>query len=134
MSSSICTAGKQALLDAVAIHEWKAALYTSSARLDETTAGYTTDNEVADGDGYLVGGITLDGARVGTGAGKAWLDFEDAIWPSANFTARYMLIYDATDSNRAYLLIDFGKDKTGQGGHFAFRFPPADADNAIIRL
>ena len=134
MANAFCTAGKKALLDAVVAHTWKAALYTSSATLDATTAAYTATNEVANGSGYTTGGATLSGAATSSGSGTAWMDFTDVTWASASFVTRYMLIYDSTDSNRAYAVIDFGSDKTGQGGNFTFVFPTADASNAIIRI
>jgi hypothetical protein len=134
MASAFCTAGKKALLDAVVSHTWKAALYTSSATLDATTPAYTTTNEVASSGGYSAGGNTLTGAVTSSGSGTAWMDFTDTTWTTATFVARYMLIYDSSDSNRAYAVIDFGSDKTGQGGDFTFVFPPADASNAIIRI
>jgi hypothetical protein len=134
MGSAFCTAGKKALLDAVVGHTWKAALYTSDAALDASTPIYTATGEVASGDGYTAGGNTLSGAITGSGSGVAWMDFDDTTWLSASFTARYMLIYDLTDGNRAYAVIDFGSDKTGQGGDFTFAFPAADASNAIIRI
>jgi len=134
MANAFCTAGKKALFDAVTAHTWKAALYTSSATLDADTPAYTATNEVASGAGYTAGGETLSGAITGSGSGTAWIDFDDVTWLSATFTARFMLIYDASDSDRAYAVIDFGSDKTGQGGDFTFVFPAADASNAIIRI
>ncbi len=134
MASAFCTAGKKALLDAVVGDTWKAALYTSSATIDASTPAYTTSNEVASSGGYTAGGIALTGAVTGSGSGTAWLDFNDATWASATFTAHFMLIYDSSDSDRAYAVIDFGSDKTGQGGNFTFVMPVADASNAIIRI
>jgi hypothetical protein len=132
--NSFCTAGKKALLDVLASHTVKAALYTSSAGLDSSTPAYTTAGEVATGNGYTAGGVTLTGATTGTSAGTAWLDFDDPTWASATFTARKMLIYDATDSDRAYGVIDFGSDKTGQGGNFTPKLPAPGATTAIIRI
>jgi hypothetical protein len=134
MASAFATAGKKALLDAKVGDTWKAALYTNAAALGPTTPAYTTTDEVPNGNGYTTGGATLTGAATGSGSGTAWLDFADVTWSLATFTARYMLIYDSSDSNRAYAIIDFGSDKTGQGGDFTFVFPVPDAANAIIRL
>ena len=134
MASAFCTAGKLALLDAVAGGTFKAALYTSSATIDASTPAYTATNEVANGGGYTAGGVTLTGNATGSGSGVAWIDFNDATWATATFTARFMLIYNSSDSNRAYAVIDFGSDKTGQGGNFTFVMPTADASNAIIRI
>ena len=133
MASAFCTAGKKALLDAKAGDTWVMALYTSSATLDATTAAYTATNEVSGG-GYSAPGATLTVAGTGSGSGTAWIDFDDVTWSTATFTARYALIYNSSDSNRAYAVIDFGTDKTGQGGDFTFVFPTADASNAIIRI
>ena len=134
MANAFCTAGKKALLDGVVSHTWKAALYTSSATLSASTPAYTSTNEVASSGGYTAGGNTLSGASTGSGSGTAWVDFNDTTWAIATFTARYMLIYDSSDSNRAYAVIDFGSDKTGGGGDFTFVMPAADASNAIIRI
>lgn len=134
MANAFCRAGKKALLDALAGHTVKAALYTAAATLDESTPAYTTSNEVANGAGYTTGGMALTGGVTGASAGAAWIDFDDIAWAAATFTARYMLIYDSDDSNRAYAVIDFGSNKTGQGGNFTFVMPAADASNAIIRL
>jgi hypothetical protein len=134
MASAFATAGKKALLDGKVSDTWKAALYTNAATLDATTAAYTATNEVANGSGYTTGGATLSGAATGSGSGTAWISFSNVTWSTATFVARYMLIYDSSDSNRAYAVIDFGSDKTGQGGDFTFVFPTADASNAIIRI
>ncbi len=135
MSSSITTAGKLAMLDGIAGHKWRAALFTSGASIDHMTNLYDPLNEVPEGSGYQTGGVAISAT---TGIDKlsnvAWLDFSNATWKNASFTARYMLVYDATDSNRAYVVIDFGKDKTGQGGEFTFKFPVPDAESALIRL
>lgn len=133
MPNSFCTAGKKALLDVLAAHTMKFALYTSAAALDDSTPAYTATGEVSGG-GYTAGGVTLGGASTGSGSGTAWLDFDDPSWSSATFTARKALIYDADDSNRAYAVIDFGSDKTGQGGNFTPILPAAGATTAIIRI
>lgn len=135
MASAFCTAGKKALLDAIAAHTFKAALFTSSYAGDATTGAYSATNELATSGGYTAGGATLAGAATGSGSGVAWLDFTDPAWVIATFTgARFMLIYDSSDSNRAYAVIDFGADKAAQGGTFTYVLPVADASNAIIRL
>lgn len=133
--NTFTTAGKKALLDSVARHTWKAALYTAKAKLDASTARYTTAGELRNGDGYTTGGLTLTGAATGSANDTAWLDFADATWNNAAFSgARYLMIYDATDSDRSYAILDFGADKAGQGDDFTYKFPPATADAAIIRI
>lgn len=132
MANSFCVAGKKALLDAVVSHTWQAALYTTV--LSSSTAAYTSINEVASGNGYTTGGETLTGAATNSSGNTAWIDFDDVSWATASFTARSLLIYDASDSNRAYAVIDFGSDKTGQGGAFTYQMPAPDATHAQIRL
>ncbi len=135
MSSSITTAGKLAMLNGIAGDKWRAALFTSGAELSQATEVYAPLNEVPDGSGYQTGGVAIS-ATTGSDdlSGVAWLDFSNATWKNAGFTARYMLIYNASDKGRAYVVIDFGKDKTGQGGEFTFKFPVPDAESALIRL
>ncbi len=135
MPSYFCTPAKRAFLEALAKHEWKAALYTSKAKLSADMERYVAFGEVPPGNGYVTGGVTLKGAFIGNSNNSAWLHFkENPTWEQAVFTARYMLIYDATDNNRAYVVIDFGSDKTGQGGNFTPRFPTPGPNAAIIQI
>jgi hypothetical protein len=134
MANVFCAAGKKALLDAVVRHNWKAALYTADAKLNTISVAYSTTGEVPNGQGYTTGGAPLTGAATGSAFGVSWLDFDDPAWPQATFTCRYMQIYDASDANRAYAVIDFGSTTTGQGGNFIAEMPVADAINAVIRL
>jgi hypothetical protein len=135
MASAFCNAGKKALFDGKVGDTWKAALYTSAASLDATTAAYSSTNELASSGGYSAGGLTLSGAATGSDSGGAWITFSNATWANATFTgAHYMLIYDSSDSNRAYAVIDFGSDKAGQGGNFTYVMPATGSSTAIIRL
>jgi hypothetical protein len=113
-------AGKKALLDNLTKHRWKAALYTEAAQLNGTTQSYTHDGEVPAGKGYVTGGQGLVSPKTEAAGGTVWLSFNDITWPKASFSARYMLIYDADDANRAYAIFDFGEEKTGQGGKFIY--------------
>jgi hypothetical protein len=140
MANVFCAAGKKALLDATLGHRWKAALYTADAKLNTISVAYATAGEVPNGNGYAAGGVSLTGASTGSAFGVAWLDFDDPSWPQATFTCRYMLIYDASDSNRSYGVIEFTDDngkpqnKTGQGGNFVAEMPPSDAIHALVRI
>ncbi len=103
--------------------------------MNHSSEFYAPTNEVPDGIGYQAGGVSIS-ATTGSDetSAVAWLDFSNAVWKSASFTARYLLIDDSTDANRAYVVIDFGEDKTFPGGEFTYKFPVPDADNAMIRL
>ena len=112
----------------------KIALYTSSASLDATTDTYTTSNEVANGNGYTTGGVTLANASVIENGTSGCFDSDNPEWTSASFTARGALIYNDTDGDRAIAVLDFGGDFTVSSGTFRVVFPAQTADNAIIRI
>mgnify|MGYP006933437268 FL=1 len=115
---------------------FKLALYTSSATLGAATTAYTTSDEVSSsGTNYTAGGLTLTISQVPTSTGTtAWLDFDDLTFPSATLTARGALIYNATQSNKAVAVLDFGSDKTSTAGNFTIQFPTANSTSAILRI
>jgi len=112
----------------------KIALYTSSATLNATTDTYTTSNEVANGNGYTTGGVTLANASVIENGTSGCFDSDNPEWTSASFTARGALIYNDTDGDRAIAVLDFGGDFTVSSGTFRVVFPAQTANNAIIRI
>lgn len=112
----------------------KIALYTSSATLNATTDTYTTSNEVANGNGYATGGVTLANASVIENGTSGCFDSDNPEWTSASFTARGALIYNDTDGDRAIAVLDFGGDFTVSSGTFRIVFPAQTASNAIIRI
>lgn len=101
----------------------KIALYDNTANLDADTTVYTTTGEVS-GAGYTAGGITL---TVASGYpqvvdGQAALTFDDAEWPASTITARGAMIYNTTRSNRAEMILDFGRDLSSSSAAFALSF------------
>ena len=112
----------------------KIALYTSRATLNATTDTYTTSNEVANGNGYTTGGVTLANASVIENGTSGCFDSDNPEWTSASFTARGALIYNDTDGDRAIAVLDFGGDFTVSSGTFRIVFPAQTANNAIIRI
>lgn len=140
ITTAMCTSFKKALLDGEmdfssdTSQTFKIALFTSSASLDAATTAYSTTNEVT-GTGYSAGGATLSIATSPTiSSTTVYLDFTDATWSTATFTARGALIYRSTTGNPAVCALDFGSDKTVSGGNFVVQFPTPDASNAIIRI
>jgi hypothetical protein len=115
---------------------FKLALYTSSATLGAATTAYTTSDEVSSsGTNYTAGGLTLTISQAPTSTGTtAWLDFDDLTFPSATLTARGALIYNATQSNKAVAVLDFGSDKTSTAGNFTIQFPTPNSTSAILRI
>ena len=97
---------------------YKMALYTSAATLGAATTVYTTTNEVV-GIGYTAGGVTLSGFNVTTSGTTAILDFTtDPSWANATITARGALVYNASKSNKAVAIYDFGSDIASTNGDF----------------
>lgn len=143
ITQAICNSFKQELLEA--IHNFKLsggdtfkiALYAAAATLDKTTTAYSATNEITNtaGTAYTAGGATLTRIDPFLNGDAGILDFADVVWgPAASFTARGALIYNASDSNKAVAVFDFGSDKTVSNGTFTIAWPVPDVSNALIRL
>ena len=120
---------------------YKIALYTSSATMGATTTHYVVTNEISNtsGSAYTAGGVTLASGTVtgGSGTTPAYVDWADASWTSASFTANGALIYrsDNNLSNTdAVCILAFGGDFTASNGTFTIQFPTAGGGSEIIRL
>lgn len=117
---------------------FKIALYTSSATLDNTTVNYDelTAGQVI-GPGYTVGGETLvifpgPTGDVASGANAGYINFSNAVWSGATFTARGALIYNFSNENLAVAVLDFGSDKTvSGGGTFTITFPTYSTNTTV---
>jgi hypothetical protein len=119
---------------------FKVALYTSSATLDATTTAYSATNEIS-GTGYSAGGTAVVPTLSAAGT-TTYIDFTDAQWTTATFTARGMMLYrsgaggggNGTTTDLAIGIWDFGSDKSVSAGTFTIVMPAADTSNALIRL
>ena len=115
---------------------FKIALYTSNPYTTSSTV-YDTTNEVssAGGSNYTAGGESLGSQAVAASTAVASVDFADATWSSATFTAAFAAIYNDTNSDKLCVVLDFGGNKTATNGTFKITFPdPATASNAIISM
>jgi hypothetical protein len=110
----------------------KMALFLATADLGAATTVYTTTGETS-GTGYTAGGKTLTGVTVLTSGTTAYVDFADPSWDPAAFTARGALIYNASKSNKAIAVLDFGSDKTTTTT-FTVQMPANTATSALIRI
>ena len=136
ITQAMCSSFKQQLL--LGEHDLdtdviKLALYTSAATLSAATTAYSTSDEVV-GAGYTAGGNTLTGATVSLSGTTAFVDFADTTWTTATITARGALMYNASKSNKAIAVLDFGADKTSTAGNFVVQFPANDSSSAIVRI
>jgi hypothetical protein len=101
------------------------ALVTSSYTADIDSHDNYDDitNEVANGNGYTTGGITLSSTTViqdNTGD-EAEFDAADITWSSSTITARGAVLYRNTGTPSTSKLIayfDFGSDKISSSGDF----------------
>jgi len=108
----------------------KIALYTANADLNADTTVYSTTNEVVSS-GYTAGGATLTGVTLGTSGYVAYVNFNNVSW-TTSVTARCALIYNASKSNKAIAVLDFGADKTSVTT-FLITMPQNSPTTALIR-
>lgn len=132
---TLTTSFKQDLL--LGVHDFatdtiKMALYEASADLGAATTVYSTASE-ASGTGYAAGGNIMTGVTVLTSGTTAYVDFANTVWDPADFTARGALIYNASKSNKAIAVLDFGSDKTATTT-FTVQMPANTATSALIRI
>mgnify|MGYP003141531857 CR=1 FL=1 len=84
---------------------------------------------------YTAGGEVLGSQAVAASTAVASVDFGDATWSSATFTAAFAAIYNSTNSDKLCVVLDFGGNKTATNGTFKITFPdPSTPANAIISM
>lgn len=110
----------------------KLALFLATADLGAATTVYTVTGETS-GTGYTPGGNVLTGVTVLTSGTTAYVDFANSVWNPASFTARGALIYNASKSNKAIAVLDFGADKTSTTS-FTVQMPANTVTSALIRF
>ena len=112
---------------------FKIALYNSSAIRGAETTAYSTTNEIT-GAGYTAGGTVLTTVSPTSSGTTGYVTFSDVSWPSSTITANGALIYNASQSNAAVVVLAFGSDKSVVNGSFEIKFPVANATSAIVRV
>jgi len=142
ITTAMCNSFKQELLGGV--HDLdtdtiKIALIksTPSGTYGAATTNYsnvTVASDEATGTNYTTGGNTLGSPVISLSGSTAIVDFADTTWASATVSADGCIIYNASKSNAAIAVIDFGGTKTSTNGDFTIQLPTADASNAIIRI
>lgn len=138
MAQILCNSFKVELFQAIhnfatgAGDTFKIALYTSAANLGASTTVYTSTNESV-GSGYTPGGFAIDAVSPVLDGSTAVVSFSNVFYGPVYVTYRQMLIYNATEANRAVAVFTFDEDRTISGGYLIIDFPPATATNAILR-
>lgn len=117
---------------------YKIALYSiaNGATLDATTTAYTATGEVT-GTGYTAGGASLVISQTpsssGTPTTTAFINFVNAVWVGASFSADGALIYNST-TGHSVAVLNFGSTKTVSSGTFTVQFPAAGSGAAIVQI
>lgn len=142
ITTAMCNSFKQELLGGV--HDLdtdtiKIALIkdTPAGTYGAATTNYsnvTVNTDESTGTNYTTGGNTLSSPVISLDGPTAIVDFADTTWASATVSADGCIIYNASQTNRAIAVIDFGGTKTSTNGDFTIEIPTADATNAIIRI
>ena len=142
ITTAMCNSFKQELLggvhdldtDVIKIALIKA---TPTGTYGAATTNYsnvTVNSDESVGTNYTAGGNTLGSATISLDGSTAIVDFANTTWASATVSADGCIIYNASQTNKAIAVIDFGGTKTSTNGDFTIEFPTADASNAIIRI
>lgn len=120
-------------LDSGGAHNFKMALYLTTATVNSDTTVYSATNEVSGG-GYTAGGaaVTKGAVSVDTGVG-IWTPAANLTW--ANITANFdaALLYNTSASNKAIAVFTFGSQGLTASG-FTLTMPTNNASSALIRL
>jgi hypothetical protein len=142
ITTAMCTSFKSELLGGthdLDTHSIKLALIKASptGTYGAATTNYsdvTGNSDEATGTGYTAGGQVLDGVTISVDGTTAIVDITDEVFTSSTISADGCIIYNASASNAAIAVIDFGGTKTSTNGDYTIQFPTADASNAIIRI
>jgi len=142
ITTAMCTSFKSELLGGthdLDTHSIKLALIkaTPTGTYGAATTNYsdvTGNSDEATGTGYTTGGQVLDSVTISTDGTTAIVDIADEVFTSSTISADGCIIYNASASNAAIAVIDFGGTKTSTNGDYTIQFPAADASNAIIRI
>lgn len=142
ITTAMCTSFKSELLGG--LHDLdtddiKIALIkeSPSGTYNAATTNYsdvTGNSDEASGTNYSAGGQSLDGASITTSGTTALVDFTDEVFADVTLSADGCIIYNASNSNSAIAVIDFGGTVSASAGDLTIEFPAADASNAIVRI
>jgi len=142
ITTAMCNSFKQELLGGV--HDLdtdtlKVALIKASptGTYGAATTNYsdvTGNSDEAVGTNYTAGGQALDSATITLTSGTAFVDFADEVFSTLTISADGAIIYNASKSNAAIAVFDFGGTVTSTNGDFTLVFPTADDSNAVIRI
>jgi len=87
---------------------------------DHTSYANISGYEIANGNGYTTGGVTVSGTIIKDNAlDKVFYDLSDPSWTASGGDlgpARYAGLYDTSSSNALCYIFDFNTDQTADNG------------------
>ena len=137
-ADAVCPSGS--VLKGMLIKVGAAGTYDQAYATAYPGAGSWVD-EVAAGNGYTQGGITLSGRAGGPASNQGYVDFADLVWNVAagqTLSATGLAIWDSTLS-RWVAFVDFGGTMTvavpvgGNASTFTVQIP-GDGGNGLVRF
>ena len=147
ITTELCNSFKQELLQGVhtfGTDTFKLALIKSgeSGTYNKSTTNYSdvtgnSDEISATGSGgnpYSTGGHTLASVTTTLSGDVAFVDFDDITFTNVTIDANGAIIYNASESNKAVAIIDFGTTQSADNGSFTINMPTNNSSNAIIRI
>lgn len=142
ITTAMCSSFKQELLGGthdLDSHTLKVALIkqSNSGTYGAATTNYsnvTGNSDEATGTGYSAGGQNLDSANITLDGTTAIVDFADEVFSTVTVAADGCIIYNASASNKAIAVFDFGGTVSSTAGDFTIQFPAAAAATAVIRI
>ena len=120
---------------------FKAALYVTTATMNESTTAYSATNEVS-GTGYSAGGVTVTNANNPTSTNSSttagvgyWTPSASIVYSTVTLTTAFdtMLLYNSSQSNKAVAVYTFGS-QTITAGNFTLTMPSNTTTTALVRL
>ena len=125
-------------------HDFKCALGKTgvSGTYGAATTNYSNltgnSDEVANGNGYTTGGFDFTAANnitpQASGTTVYWQWNVNPSWTGASFSATGCIIYNASQSNKAVYVGDFGGTQTVSGGTLTLVQPTNDSTHALLRI
>ena len=142
ITTAMCTSFKSELLGGIHdldTHTIKLALIKASpsSSYGAATTNYsnvTGNSDEATGTNYTAGGQGLNSASISLAGTTAIVDFADEVFADVTTSTDGCIIYNASQSNKAIAVIDFGGTVSATAGDLTIEFPAADASNAVIRI
>ena len=144
ITTAMCSSFKQELLggvhdldsDTIKIALIKASPSGTYGAATTNYSDVTGNSDEASGTGYSAGGQTLDSPAISipSGSTTAIVDFADEVFSTLTLSADGAIMYNASQSNKAIAVFNFGSTISATNGDFTVVFPTADASNAVIRI